>query len=69
MLTGKYFLHSYIYREVEGNKGVNIVVFCLINNFKEMGYFSGPTFGEITIFSDNCVKKTRTRLISDIYYV
>ena len=39
-----------------------------MNNFKDMRYFYGPTFGEINICSDKCVGQKRTRLISGIFY-
>ena len=55
MLTGNDVIHSYIYREEEGKKGRNNVVSCLINRFKEMEYFSVPTFGDPTISDHNSV--------------
>ena len=39
-----------------------------MNNFREMGYFSGPAFGDITICDNICAGKTITRLLSGILY-
>ena len=33
-------------------------------NFKDMGFFYGPTFGEITIFSDNCAVQNKNNMTS-----
>ena len=35
---------------------------CLINHFKDMGYFSGTTIVELTICDDNCVVKNRNKI-------
>ena len=37
-----------------------------MNDFKEMGYFSRPTFEEITIHADKSAKYNRIRLLSGI---
>ena len=39
-----------------------------MNNFKDMEYFSGPNFGELTICADNGAGTTGTRLLSGILY-
>ena len=53
MSNVKDVLHSFIYIKLEGDKFENNVVSCLINHFKDLGYFYSPTFGDITFFSDN----------------
>ena len=59
-------LHLYIYGELEGKKGKNNLFSCLMNNFKDMGYFSSPNFGELTIYYDNCERKNK-RNITTLY--
>ena len=43
------------------------MVLCLINNLKEMRYFYGPTFGELTICADNCMGQNKKNIT--IWYV
>ena len=57
VVTVKYVLHFYIYRGVEGKKGGNSVVLFVMNDFKDMGYFLGPTFLEITTCSNNYARE------------
>ena len=67
MQTGKDVLHLYIYIDGEVDKSGNNVVSCLMNYFKEMRYLSRPTFGQLTIFSDNCPGKNKNKI--NIFYI
>ena len=45
------------------------LVSCFINHFKDMGYFSGTTFVELTICEDNCVVKKQEQYYYLLYYL
>ena len=57
----------YIYSEVEGKKGGSNLVLCLMNHFKEMGYFDRTDFGELSIFADNCEGQNKNKIT--IWYI
>ena len=56
-------LHAYVYREFEGKKGGNNVVSCLLENFKEWGFFANVQEGEITINADNCTGQNKNKTV------
>ena len=64
--TEKYVLHPYVCRKIKCKKVVKNSFFCQINHFKDMVYFSGPIFKDIS-FSCRCM--CRTRQEQDYYLV
>ena len=57
-----FYIHTY--REGEGKKYGNNVVSSLMNNFKEMRYFSDQILDSLLFLLINVKDKTKTRLIS-----
>ena len=52
--TGFEIIYYYVHHKGEGKKGGEKVVLCLVEKFKEMGYFSHTCIGDITICANNC---------------
>ena len=60
--TEKYVIHSYICIDRLYEKVGNNLVSCMINHFKDMGYFSSLTFGDITICAGICTGKNKKKI-------
>ena len=46
-------LYYYVYQESECLKGRNNIFSCMVENFKEVGYFYYPWMVEVNIYLDN----------------